>query len=61
MVHPKYRITAVDFDIALLKLSQAVKLNTFVRTVCLPTKEKGDQATALANCENRFCLHKGVN
>ena len=49
MVHPKYRITAVDFDIALLKLSQAVKLNTFVRTVCLPTKEEGDQATALAN------------
>lgn len=49
MVHPKYRITAVDFDIALLKLSQAVKLNTFVRTVCLPAKEEGDQATALAN------------
>lgn len=49
MVHPKYTITAVNFDIALLKLSQAVKLNTFVRTVCLPAKEEGDQVTALAN------------
>lgn len=49
MVHPKYRISAADFDIALVKLIQAVKLNTFVRTVCLPEKEEGDQATALAN------------
>lgn len=49
MVHPKHRISAFDFDIALVKLTQAVRLNTFVRTVCLPEKEEGDLATVQAS------------
>ena len=34
----------VDGDVALVKLSQGVKLNRFVRTVCLPEKDEGDLA-----------------
>jgi len=37
-------ISSVDFDAALVKLGHNVELNRFVRTVCLPEKDKGDLA-----------------
>ena len=43
-VHPGYDHTNYINDIALVKLKEKVKLSKFVRTVCLPDKEKGDLA-----------------
>ena len=45
LVHQDYNYTSsVDFDIALVKLSRKVRLNRFIRTLCLPAKEEGDPA-----------------
>ena len=46
-VHPRFKPKGVPFfdgDLALVKLSQEVKLGRFVRTVCLPEKSDGDLA-----------------
>lgn len=44
-VHQKYKHeSSVDADIALVKLPTKVKLNRFVRTVCLPENYEGDLA-----------------
>ncbi|KAL9989280.1 hypothetical protein ACROYT_G003813 [Oculina patagonica] len=47
-VHHQFRnksLRSFDGDIALVKLSQEVQINEFVRTVCLPKKDEGDPAT----------------
>ena len=46
-VHPRFkpnRLPFYDGDIALVKLSQEMELNKFVRTVCLPEKDGRDLA-----------------
>ena len=45
LVYDQYKHgSSVDFDIALVKLSRKVQLNTFVQTLCLPEKDEGDLA-----------------
>ena len=47
-MHPRFQqkgTSYFDGDLALVKLSQEVKLGGFVRTVCLPEKSEGDLAT----------------
>ena len=45
LVHSEFKNSScVDGDIALVKLSKKVKLNSFIRTVYLPKKEEGDLA-----------------
>lgn len=45
LVYDQYKYgSSVDSDIALVKLSRKVQLNTFVRTLCLPQKDEGDLA-----------------
>ena len=45
--HNKYAKTKLYLnDIALIKLENKVELGRFVRTVCLPSKEKKDLALA---------------
>ena len=38
IVHPRYNSATIDYDIALLKLSQPAPINSFIRTVCLPSR-----------------------
>ena len=38
-IHPEYDILTADNDIAILELNKKVNFDTFVRPVCLPTKD----------------------
>ena len=41
-VHPKFDRTLVVYDVGLIRLSQAVELNDYVRTICLPPKVESE-------------------
>ena len=49
VVHPLYSQASLDYDIALLQLSQPVLLTRWVQPVCLPTRRNyvGMMGTAL--------------
>ena len=49
-VHHEFKDSSFDDgDIALIKLSRKVKLNRFVKTVCLPEEDEGDLAIPHTN------------
>ena len=43
-VHQDYNDVKITNDIALVKLDKEVELGPFVRTLCIPDKDKGDLA-----------------
>ena len=50
ILHPKWNLSSLDYDLALIKLSSPVELNDHVAPVCLPSESQDDKFNPRSAC-----------
>ena len=50
ILHPKWNLSSLDYDLALIKLSSPVELNDHVAPVCLPSEYQDDKFNPRSAC-----------